>query len=162
MTSVDASTRNRRNRAVGQTAERDVARYLRPWWPDARRAVVNGWKTATQVSADPGDIDGLGGGIFVSVKNTAQERTTAWLDEVDAKRDGRLGLLIVKRRGHASPGEWWCWVTLLDLWLLLLGDDHGGVLLGDRDAPVRMELRHVMPLLVAANYAPAPRQVVAS
>lgn len=152
MTSAEASRRGRRNRLNGQFAEREVARWLRPWYPDACRAVRS-------TDPDPGDVDCTSPGLWWSVKNTQVEQINAWMREMDLKRVDRIGLLVVRRKGHASPGEWWCWLPLWHLSELLDGKpaDECGV----SDVPVRLELRHVMPLLVAANYAAEPRTVAA-
>lgn len=141
MNSVDASTRGRRNRASGASAERDVARYLRLWWPEACRAVRN-------TIPDPGDLDCTSPGLWWSIKNAQVERLPAWMAELDEKAAGRVGLLVVRRKGHASPGEWWCWMRASDFFGLR------GLSATD-DFPVKAELRHIVGLLVAANYAPA-------
>lgn len=149
MTSVDASTRGRRNRANGANYERRLAAYLKRWWPDACRGIRNTYP-------DPGDIAEIGPALFVSMKRVEQERINPWMAELEEKAAGRLGLLIVRRKGHADPGEWWCWLRLGDL-VHLAGDVTS--LHAEQDvSPVRMELRHVMPLLVHSNYAPAPKE----
>ena len=152
MTGVDASTRGRRNRANGHTAERTVAKWLRPWFPDACRAVRNTYP-------DPGDVDCTSPGLFWSVKNVQREEINAWMGELEQKRVDRLGLLIVRRKGHASPGEWWCWLRAGDLLELAFGRPAVPGL--ETGWPVRTELQRVMPLLVQAGYAPAPKAEVA-
>lgn len=156
MNAIDASTRGRRNRANGASCERDVARWLRPWWPDACRAVRN-------TAPDPGDLDCTSPGLWWSVKNCQEERTNAWMAELNDKAGTpgfeRVGLLVVRRKGHASPGEWWCWLRVGDL--VHLAGDVSSLHADADESPVRMELRHVMPLLVQANYAPTPRSEVA-
>jgi hypothetical protein len=141
-----ASARGRANRRKGSDAERVLARWLRSTWPDACRAVRN-------THPDPGDIDCTGTGLFWSVKNTRAEQITKWMADLADKAAGRLGLLVVKRAGHATPGEWWCWLRLADLMHLVgakpLVDPSGD------DWPLRMELGHVIPLLTAAGYTPA-------
>ena len=158
MTAVDASARGRMSRRKGATGERDVAKWIRPWYPDARRAVFNGWTSTTGSALDPGDIDCTSPGLFWSVKNTQVEQINPWLAELSVKCGGRIGLLVVKRKGHASPGEWWCWLRAADLRSLMVGSDLGEFVLPELEvgaAPVRMELQHVLPLLVGANYAKA-------
>lgn len=147
----DASTRGRANRLKGAKAERDVAIWLRPWYPDACRAIRNTYP-------DPGDLDCTSPGVFWSVKDCKIEQINAWMEELDHKADGRIGLLVVKRRGHASPGEWWCYLALEHLSSLLGGVDSEH--LAYQGAPVRMELRYVMPLLVLGDYAPTPRKML--
>lgn len=151
MTAVDASTRGRRNRVNGAFAEREVARWLRPWWPDACRAVRSTYP-------DPGDIDCTSPGLWWSVKNVQQERMSAWLAEMAEKKLNRIGLLVVRRRGCADPGRWWLWVTFHDF-TELMGAAPPGAYAADDTAPIRVELRHVMPLLVHSNYAPEPKAV---
>jgi hypothetical protein len=147
MTTLAQSARNRRNRAKGNEAERAVAKWLRPWFPDCCRAVRN-------TVPDPGDLDCTGPGLYWSVKNSQREHITAWMDELRDKARDRLGLLVVRRKGRANPGEWWCWLRLVDLSELFGGvTDHEVLPAG----PVRLELGQVMPLLVAGNYAPTPR-----
>lgn len=149
--SVDASARGRMSRRKGATGEQQVARWLRPFYPDACRAVRNTYP-------DPGDIDCTSPGLFWSVKNTQAEQINPWLAELGEKCGGRIGLLVVKRKGHASPGEWWCWLRAADLRSLMVGSDLGEFVLPELQvgsAPVRMELQHVLPLLVGANYAKA-------
>jgi hypothetical protein len=141
---VDASTRGRRNRVKGASCERDVAKWLKPWFPEACRAIRSTYP-------DPGDIALTAPGLFWSVKNCQVEQVDSWMAELEEKRHGALGLLVVRRKGHASPGEWWCWLRLWEL-LELAGADGWEPAL-DLQALVRMELRDVMPLLVAANYA---------
>lgn len=139
------SRRGRRNRANGHDAERRVARYLRTWWPDACRAVRN-------TTPDPGDIDATSPGLWWSVKDCQQERMATWLAELDTKAQGRLGLLVVRRRGHAWPAEWWAWLDAGYLVAIASRRDHTFESFG---WPVRAELRHVVPLLVEAGYAPS-------
>ena len=149
---TDASTRGRRNRANGNAAEAAVARWLRPWYPDACRAVRN-------TVPDPGDLDCTAPGLYWSIKNTQQDRIGPWMAELDAKRDDRIGLLVVRRRGHASPGAWWCHMRLHTL-----ADLTGGMIQSEdaRSAVARIELRDVMDLLVQACYARRPTERRAS
>jgi hypothetical protein len=146
MTAVlDASTRGRRNRANGAAYERKVARYLKTWWPDAVRAVRN-------TTPDPGDVDGTNPCLWWSVKNCQDERYTEWFAEIDRKAGGRVGLLVVRRRGHADPGRWWCWLRLGDLADLVNG--HVNTDPANPGAWVRLELAAAVGVLVAAGLAP--------
>jgi len=140
------------NRRKGAVAERDLVKYLRNvGFGGAERAVRTGYRTATRVAADPGDITGTPG-IVWSVKDTATERLDQWLAELDAMAAGLddVRLLVHKRRGHADPGRWWCWLRASTLIRLLdnnLRPDGPG-----DSAPLRMELRHVIRFLRAAGY----------
>lgn len=143
---VDASTRGRRNRANGANTERRVATYLRTWWPDACRAVRN-------TQPDPGDIAGTAPDLWWSVKDCQVERISTWLDEVAVKAPPAVGLLVVRRRGHADPGAWWCWLHLSDLAYLLKRPGH----VDCATSPVRMELGDVIDLCQAAGLTPTTR-----
>lgn len=132
-----ASVRGRSNRARGAAAERRVAAYLRTWWPDANRAVRT-------THPDPGDIDGTGPDKWWSVKDCQDERIDAWMAEIAVKAPDRYGLLVIRRRGTADVGRWWCWLThehLADLTTVVYRAHI------DSTALVRTELRHVVELL---------------
>jgi hypothetical protein len=144
------------SRNKGAKAERDLVTYLRMvGFGGAERAVRTGYRTATRTSADPGDITGTPG-IVWSVKDAAVERIDAWLEELDAMAaDPRLPvndvrLLVHKRRGHAIPDKWWCWLRLDAL--MALNPTASWSHLPDPDVPVRMELGHVIDLLHFAGY----------
>jgi len=151
-TAKTRSQLGRANRRKGAVAERDLVKYLRRvGFPGAERAVPTGYRTATRVAADPGDITGTLGVVW-SVKDVATEQIAKWFAELDAM-DGRLGdvrLLVHKRRGHADPGRWWCWLRVGTL-VRLLDENLRPDGLGDA-VPMRMELGDVIPLLRAAGY----------
>ena len=140
------------NRRRGHDAERAVARYLRgTGFQHAERAVRTGFRTLDRVSQDPGDITGCPG-IVWSVKDCAAERIGAWMVELTAMGDpDALHLLVQRRRGHADPGRWWCWMDLAAASLLLDGATFGPQL-------VRMELGDVVALLRLRGYG-EPEQV---
>lgn len=152
MSTRDPSAQGKHNRRVGVDAERDLARWLRPWWPDAKRAVVNGWNAKTAWSADPGDLDGTSPGIFWSVKACSDERIGLWTAELDAKRGERVGLLVVRRNRHPDPGDWWVWLRQATYAELLTAVAWSGL-----TGWVRTEMRSLMPLLVVGGYARSPR-----
>jgi hypothetical protein len=141
------------SRRKGATAERDVARYLRPaGFGGAERAVRTGYQAGGRVVADPGDITGTPG-IIWSVKDCATERLNDWLAELDAM-DGfstDVRLLVHKRAGKADPARWWCWMRLNTLMAL----NEAEVSADLPNPPLRMELQHVIPLLHAAGYGDA-------
>lgn len=154
-----ASQRGTSNRRRGLTAERDLARWLRTvGFAGAERAVRTGFRTADRISADPGDITGTGP-IVWSVKDCAAEQITKWFGELDSMGDGdsEVYLLVHKRRGHASPARWWCWLSLGQL-LDLATEAHPCQLRAvarDAATPLRMELGAVVPLLRAAGHGDA-------
>jgi hypothetical protein len=154
------SQRGAANRRRGNLAELAVAKYLRTvGFPHAERAVRTGYRTPTRTSPDPGDIAGVPG-LVVSVKDAKTEQLTSWLTEVRVMTaaGGELGLLVHKRRGHADPARWWCWLALGDL-MRITTDAHPCQIRAaarDTTTPVRMELGHVVPLLHAAGYGTPP------
>lgn len=114
------SARGRSNRRRGHDAERALAKWLRSnGFPHAERAVRTGWTVKDRASADPGDITGTPGLIW-SVKDTATESHTVWRAELNKMILGQdnveaRGVIVHKRRGHASPGEWWVWLATPDV-----------------------------------------------
>lgn len=156
-TTRTASQLGSANRRRGHQAERDLARWLRSHgWPHAERAVRTGYRAANRTSADPGDITGCPG-LVISVKDCAVERIDTWMTEMDAMsaspRD--LLLLVQRRRGHADPGRWWCWLRSRTL-ATILGAPSAGWSDSLRLGALRMELGHVVPLLHAAGYGDTP------
>lgn len=133
------SQRGRRNRANGAAYEVKLANYLKAFWPDACRAVRN-------TIPDPGDIDGTSPSLWWSMKNCADERYPLWFAEMTQKATGRIGLLVVRRRGYADPGRWWCWLTLEDF-LEIAETSIAGSFGADGAAQVRMELGAVIPFV---------------
>jgi len=116
-----ASARGKANSEKGKRAERDLVGYLRArGWPGAERTVRTGHRTPGRVSADRGDIDGTIGLAWQAkdVSDGALYQVPTWLDDVNAQRAAAgadIGVLVVKRRGHADPGDWWAWLTLDDV-----------------------------------------------
>jgi len=146
------SQRGRANRNRGLTAERDLCKWLRSnGFPHAERAVRTGFRTLDRTSADPGDVMGSPGVVW-SVKDCAVEQRAVWMAELNDMGDGdsEVYLLVHKRRGHADPGRWWCWLQVLDI--LGLTGTSCDVVIPQWNAPIRMELGHVVALLRAAGY----------
>ncbi len=145
------SQRGRASRAKGARFERTVATALRPWFPDVRRSRDNGSAT----TADTGDLAGAGQGLWWSLKDVSAAVTdppsliAGWLTEAREKADGRLPLLVQKRAGHQDPLMSWCWLRLADLVAVSTMQTTAPTA---PEAPVRLELRHVLDLLDAAGY----------
>lgn len=143
------------NRRRGIVAERDLVRWLRAnGWPQAERTVVTGYRTAQRERRDGGDITGTPG-ITWSLKDCAVERIAEWwseLEAMDGHRDVRL--LVVKRRGHADPGLWWCWLTLAELVDLFPSVDPMSQHITTHGL-IRVQLNVVAPLLHLAGYGEA-------
>lgn len=141
------------SRNKGAKAERDLVAYLRTvGFGGAERAVRTGYRTATRVAADPGDVTGTPG-IIWSMKDCATERLTDWFAELESM-DGfstDVRLLVHKRAGKADPGRWWCWLRLHTLMELT-----GAQVPADLpNPPLRLELGHVVPLLRRAGHGDA-------
>ncbi len=154
-----ASVRGKSNRRKGLTAERDLCRWLRSnGFPHAERAVRTGFNGGGRKGADPGDITGTPL-ILWSVKDCAVEQIGKWFDELDDMSDNAaeyttVRLIVHKRRGHADPGKWHCWMSLACL-VDLVGDAADSRELRvffDSGAPVRLALADVVPLLRSAGY----------
>lgn len=152
------------NLTKSKASERAVAAYLRVvGFPGAERTVRTGYHVAGRSSADRGDIDGTPG-LCWQVKHVAQSRlhqVPEWLADTEAQRfaaGADLGILVVKRVGHAHPATWWAYLQLHQLvWLA------GGTLAVDRDTPVRMELAALVGALRRAGYGtPLPCPALAS
>jgi len=148
----DLASRGATSRRRGLTAERDLARWLRAnGWPHAERSVVTGYRTGDRERRDGGDITGTPG-IVWSQKDSAVERIAQWWTELEAMDGGRsVRLLVVKRRGHANPGLWWCWLTLAQIVDLLPTKDQLSQLVPVHGL-TRTQLNVVAPLLHLAGY----------
>jgi hypothetical protein len=155
-THADRVARGRAARRKGHQGERDLAGYLRRWWPDAERKPDSGWRNSARESADHGDIRGTPL-IVWEVKHCRDFRLSEFMRQTAEQATAAsadYGVLVERRDRVGDPGRWWAWLTVADLLLM------GGLDLVPRDvdpatlaAPVRTELRHVVALLVAAGYA---------
>lgn len=159
---VDRAARGRSARNRGAKAERDLAAYLRQWWPQAERAVITGWRTADRESPDHGDIRGTPGIVWQlkATKDFRLEPAMAQTVKQSIAAGSDFGVLVQRRDGHADPGRWWAWVQVSDIGRLLAGDVLApwGVSITTLYAPVRLELRHVVALLIADGYAEPPAE----
>jgi hypothetical protein len=145
----------RTNLARSKAQERKVATYLRvSGWPGAERTVRTGYKTNIRESVDRGDIDGTPGVVW-QVKDVDEKgwwQVNNWLAETELQRiaaTADIGVLVMRRPGHAHVGEWWAW---LPLHVLVGVATQGGECQESVAAPVRLELRHLLPVLRAAGY----------
>jgi len=154
---ADRVARGRANRRKGHQAERDLATYLRKWWPDAERKPDNGWRSGDRTSADLGDIRGVPGVVW-QCKNVDRLNVPQAMLETATQAtvaEAHYGVLVERRPGHADPAHWWAWVTVADLGQMLSPDVFAawGVGADVLHAPVRVELRHVVTLLIIGGYA---------
>lgn len=155
-----AVQRGRANGERGKRAERDLVAWLRAHgWPGAERTVRTGHRVRGRVSADRGDIDGTPALVW-QVKDILERdhcRIPQWLAETEAQRvaaGADYGLLVIKRRGHADPGDWWLWLPLGDLMheALSWATHHPRDLYA---VPVRLTVRDAAPILHHAGYGDA-------
>jgi hypothetical protein len=106
------------NKAKGSKAELDVARYLAAnWWPYAERAYGAGRPD------DVGDIDGIPGVVF-EVKNEKRIDMPGYLRELEvevANAHAITGVVVVKRRLHTDPADWYA-VTRFGDWCQMAKD----------------------------------------
>jgi hypothetical protein len=143
------------NRDKGLRAERAVAQYfIGEGLLDAKRSVATGWRNGKTSSADEGDVKGVPG-VCVQVKSYAKPLAGKALDDATAQTaeqceagHNALPLLIEKRAGHASPGEWWAHLPANILAGLMFGVDPYADKAAWLSAPCRIELKHIMPSLV--------------
>ena len=154
------SQRGRFSRNKGARFQRDIAKAIRPWFPDARSGRDNGSAT----TSDTGDLAMAGPDLYWSLKDddagfsSPPGLIAAWMAEARDKAAGRLPLLVQKRRGHADPLMSWCWLQLDDLVLLrLLLDATSDLHRPVRHDPVRLELGPVLLMLTDNGFANDPR-----
>lgn len=154
----EASRRGRANGERGKRAERDLVTWLRAHgWPGAERTVRTGYRTRTRGCSDHGDIDGTPG-ITWQVKDVAERDhylIPAWLADTERQRvasGANLGILVVKRRGHADPGQWWAHMPLNDLVHDVLTSSIDTFPEDPYMVPVRLALAHLAPILAHAGY----------
>lgn len=113
-----AARRGKANSDRGKRAERALVAWLREHgWPGAERTVRTGHRAHGRVSADRGDVDGTLGLAWQlkDVADAALHKIPTWLSDTDAQRvaaGADVGVLVIKRRGHADVGEWWAHVPL--------------------------------------------------
>lgn len=155
---VDHAKQGKANRDKGARAERTVVSWFRVnGWPHAERSIATGHRSGDRVRADHGDITGMPG-IAVQVKDVTKldepAKLGAALTETDCQRAATkadYGLLIQRRRGVADAGRWWVWLRVGDVVSLGHGEEDPAHW-RSMHAPVRMELRHLVPLLLSAGY----------
>lgn len=148
----------RSNLAKGKAQERKVVAYLRvSGWPGAERTVRTGYHVPGRISRDRGDIDGTPGLVW-QIKDVAERewwRIPKWLADTDEQRHAAaadIGILVIRRAGHAHPAEWWAHLYLHDM-MTLAG---AGFDFSPPEVPIRLELHHLLPILRQAGYGTPP------
>ncbi|MBB5154987.1 hypothetical protein [Saccharopolyspora phatthalungensis] len=163
---IKARTRaeiGRANRDKGIRAERDVGRYLRVHgWPEAERKSDNGWRSSDRESADLGDIRGTPRLVWqVKARSDLSTlditRILAQATEQAVAAGADYGMVVQRRDGKSDPGTWWVWLPVGDLASLVAAGHENWPAVLDRalQAPARLELADLVPLLHAAGYGEA-------
>ena len=108
-------------RAKGTAWESAIVDFLtRHGFPHAERRALNGIN-------DKGDIAGIPG-VVVEVKNHASLNLAGWVDEALAEQgnDGAdYGIVVHKRRGKGSAGDWYATCTVAQMARLLRQAGYG-------------------------------------
>jgi len=102
------------SRNKGKRAELAVAKWLRD----------NGWQAVTTRAASgmqQGDDLATNTGVSWEVKDHGRMELAAWIDQATANGNGRPAVVMAKRRGKASPDEWYAVLSGADLLRLLQG-----------------------------------------
>jgi hypothetical protein len=103
-----------KQKAKGTAAETAVVNYTRangPWLVERR---------ATTGAHDKGDLAGLP--CAVEVKNCARMELAKWLEEATVEAtnaQAEFGVVVHKRRGKGSPGDWYCTLSYADFLYVL-------------------------------------------
>lgn len=102
------------SRDKGKRAEQAVAKWLR----------ANGWHAITTRAASgmqKGDDLQTNTGVSWEVKDHSRMELAAWLDQARSNAGDKPAVVIAKRRGKGSPGEWYAVMSGSDLLRLLPG-----------------------------------------
>jgi hypothetical protein len=153
VTPQSASARGKANNAKGKKAERDIARWLREHgFGVAERTIRTGYSTKDRRSSDTGDVSTIG--VCWQVKDVAERewyRVPEWLDDTAHQRvacAADLGILVMKRHGHADPGRWWAWLPLN----AIVTDTLNAAIPSVYDVPVRFALADLVSILRTLGY----------
>lgn len=155
-----AARRGKANSDRGKRAERDLVTWLRGHgWPGAERTVRTGHRTRTRTSVDRGDVDGTPGVAWQlkDVADSALSLIPKWLAETEAQRvaaGADVGVLVVKRRGHADPGDWYAFVPLVELMheVMTPAASRGIGAAAMFAVPVRLAVADLAPILHGRGY----------
>lgn len=98
-----------KSKAKGTTAEREVVKYLRNWWPAAERRALSGNK-------DKGDVAGIPG-VVVEVKAAGVQRLAEWQREtlVEMGNAGAQRCALFVKRAHKPIPQWDAWLPINQL-----------------------------------------------
>ena len=147
---------------IGTAAETAVMKYLRlNGFPNAERRALRG-------TYDAGDITGCDRLCF-EVKAgeaafTADDRTiNIWMEQTEKETDyakAHYGILVVRRRGKGSPGDWWAYMqstefaSLIDLASANASSSNRQTVdfSSADDFPIRCHLSSMIKLVRKAGY----------
>ncbi len=103
---------SRKSRDKGAAWERAVANWLK----------THGFPNAARRGVGYSDYDIIGvPGVAIECKNAETLSVPAWWRQTLEQADAATPLLIMKRKGHADPGDAMCVMSLSDLAELLGG-----------------------------------------
>lgn len=148
----------RTSREKGIQAERDLARYLRTWWPNAERAVITGWRSSDRSSPDIGDIRGTPDLVW-QLKYVADMTDKDIIDALtEAEQQRRAahadyGIVVQRRHGKADPARWWAWMFSNEY--VELCTQEATLHRGGPVHPVRFQLGDLITPLLNAGYGGA-------
>ena len=141
-----------RPRQIGTAAETAVTRWLRAsGWPQAERRSLRGRDDAGDITGTPGVCWEVKAGDAAIRASDGQ--VTAWLEETDRERTNAradVGVLVLRRRGKASPGAWWAVLPVASIvGLTATGLIHHSVAVS---MPARMLLVDFVGILRTSGY----------
>jgi len=141
---------------IGTAAETAVMKYLKlNGFPKAERRALRG-------TYDAGDITGCDN-LCLEVKAgeaamTADDRTIdVWLAQTESERQfakADYGILVVRRRGKGSPGDWWAYVqSSVFCWIISeIVPSNEFQISSDYDFPVRCRLSDMIRILRLSGF----------
>lgn len=137
------------SKAIGTAAETALVRYLRVnGWGNAERRALHG-------NTDLGDVTGCPLLVFECKAGKQAHRPgdalmKSWLAQAEQERlnaGADIGILVIKTSGAADPSRWLAVLPADALCYLITGEQPTAAY-----PPVRMLLRHLLPMLRRAGY----------
>ena len=145
-----------RPRQIGTAAETAVTRWLRAsGWPQAERRSLRGRDDAGDITGTPGLCWEIKAGD--AADRASDSQVTAWLADTERERvnaNADYGVLVLRRRGKGSPGDWWAVLPTEDLARLWVGRQNRRVVqrTGAGGPGVRLRLGDLAAVLRATGY----------
>lgn len=144
--------------ARGKRYERQLAEYLRQWWPDAERAVAVGFGFRPgRASTDPGDLRGIPDTIWdckSRERPVSHAQRASMIHELTfkARTQGFAIAILVERRDRTPVADWIATVCLGHLGKVAAGPFAlSSVMAMNADIPVSMRLADLVTLLIRSG-----------